>query len=283
VPYCGQSAVNNTFYILPIFRKHASATLDAEIQRSGATKIQGQGCQLKAVTSRSGLLRAFSPLSPLGCALLARLGWTEKECRQLWEDILRAGGNDAVSAHFIGSIIYIEAGLSTITSQSPLLVIDGQQRLTTLSILIAALTKALGEPEPLDGFSAHKLRHYYLLNPEETGQQRYKLLLTQTDTDSLKAIVDHRQFPTDHSLRVMQNYGLFSSWIAACQTDLVPICKGLAKLIVVDISLNRDQDNPQLIFESMNSTGRELSQADLIRNFILMGLEPNPQTRLYEQ
>src|SRR4029078_3362423 len=58
---------------------------------------------------------------------------------------------------------------------------------------------------------------------------------------------------------------------------------GLAKLVVVDIALNRDQDNPQLIFESMNSTGRELSQADLIRNFILMGLEPKTQSRLYEQ
>lgn len=61
------------------------------------------------------------------------------------------------------------------------------------------------------------------------------------------------------------------------------MCKGLAKLVVVDIALSRDQDNPQLIFESMNSTGRELSQADLIRNFILMGLEPKLQTRLYEQ
>ena len=58
--------------------------------------------------------------------------------------------------------------------------------------------------------------------------------------------------------------------------------QGLAKLVVVDISLNRDQDNPQLIFESLNSTGRELSQADLIRNFILMGLEPELQARLYQ-
>ena len=63
---------------------------------------------------------------------------------------------------------------------------------------------------------------------------------------------------------------------------LAPLCKGLAKLVIVDISLNRNQDNPQFIFESMNSTGRELSQADLIRNFILMGLEPAHQTSLYE-
>jgi predicted transport protein len=82
---------------------------------------------------------------------------------------------------------------------------------------------------------------------------------------------------------VTQNYNLFKDLLAARQGDLATICKGLAKLVVVDIALSRDQDNPQLIFESMNSTGRELSQADLIRNFILMGLDPTLQTRLYEQ
>ena len=69
----------------------------------------------------------------------------------------------------------------------------------------------------------------------------------------------------------------------AAGADLTPLCKGLAKLMIVDIALSRDQDNPQLIFESMNSTGRELSQADLIRNFILMGLDTAQQTRLYEE
>ena len=76
---------------------------------------------------------------------------------------------------------------------------------------------------------------------------------------------------------------MFEKWIAEGKVELATLCKGLAKLVVVDIALTRDQDNPQLIFESMNSTGKELSQADLIRNFILMGLEPVLQTRLYEQ
>ncbi len=89
--------------------------------------------------------------------------------------------------------------------------------------------------------------------------------------------------PKGYSLRVTENFSLFESWISARAGDLVPVCKGLAKLVVVDIALDRDNDNPQLIFESMNSTGRELSQADLIRNFILMGLEPKLQTHLYEQ
>lgn len=208
--------------------------------------------------------------------------WTEKECRQLWLDIIRTGKNDAISVHFIGSIVYIEEGLSNNTVQSPQLVIDGQQRLTTVTLLIAALAKALGDEEPVEGFSARKLRNYYLLNPEETGERHYKLLLSQTDKASLTAIVGERDQPEEHSIRVTQNFGLFEELIAGSKDDLSAICNGLAKLVVVDISLTRDQDNPQLIFESMNSTGRELSQADLIRNFILMGLEPVLQTRLYE-
>ena len=78
-----------------------------------------------------------------------------------------------------------------------------------------------------------------------------------------------------------ENFEFFEKQLGSLGDDLEPLCKGLAKLMVVDISLSRDQDNPQLIFESMNSTGRALSQADLIRNFILMGLEADHHTRLY--
>jgi uncharacterized protein with ParB-like and HNH nuclease domain/predicted transport protein len=209
--------------------------------------------------------------------------WTDKECRQLWDDIIRTGGNDTIAVHFIGSIVYIEKGLVPTTLLSPLLVIDGQQRLTTVMLLIAALAKALGETEPVDGFSPRKLRNYYLLNPEETGDRHFKLLLSQTDKTSLTAIVAGTEQPKEPSLRVTQNFRLFEDLIEGCNRDFVAVCRGLAKLVVVDIALNRDQDNPQLIFESMNSTGRELTQADLIRNYILMGLEPAVQTRLYEQ
>lgn len=209
--------------------------------------------------------------------------WTEKECKQLWNDVVRTGGDDAISVHFVGSIVYIEAGLSQVTHQAPLLVIDGQQRLTTAMLLIAALAEALGEAEPLDGFSPRKLRNYYLLNPEETGERHYKLLLSQTDKATLTAIVGEKELPKTPSRRVTQNFELFRRLIQQQGPDLAPLCRGLAKLVVVDLALNRDQDNPQLIFESMNSTGRELSQADLIRNFVLMGLQPELQTRLYEE
>lgn len=209
--------------------------------------------------------------------------WTEKECRQLWDDIIRAGNNKNISVHFMGSIVYIEAGLNQATHQAPLLVIDGQQRLTTVTLLIAALANVLGESEPVDGFSARKLRNYYLLNPEETGERFFKLLLSQTDKTTLSSIVSSAEIAEPKSIRIAQNFSLFEELLQACNGDFAPICNGLAKLVVVDIALSRDQDNPQLIFESMNSTGRELSQADLIRNYILMGLEPKHQTKLYEQ
>lgn len=209
--------------------------------------------------------------------------WTKKECRQLWDDIVRTGADDRISVHFVGSIVYVESGLSQVTHQAPLLVIDGQQRLTSISLLLAALAKAVGESEPFDGFSQRKIKNYYLLNPEETGERHFKLLLSEADKPSLTAIVAGQNQPQQKSLRVTQNFEFFEEWLADREGDFLAVCKGLAKLVVVDIALTRDQDNPQLIFESMNSTGKELSQADLIRNFILMGLEPVLQTKLYEQ
>ena len=210
--------------------------------------------------------------------------WTERECRQLWDDILRTGSNDAIPAHFTGSIVYIEKGLYHVSSQSSLLVIDGQQRLTTVMLILEALARRVGAGEPVDGFSAKKLRSYYLLNPLEEGERGFKLLLTQTDKQSLLALMQQKPEPAETSLRVAKNFAFFEERVHALGTvGLAPLCKGLAKLTIVDIALSRDHDNPQLIFESMNSTGRELSQADLIRNFILMGLDPVHQTRLYEE
>lgn len=211
--------------------------------------------------------------------------WTADQCRQLWSDLLRAGRDDKVNAHFIGSIVYVERALSTVTSAEALLVIDGQQRLTTSTLLIAALAKhfeANNLDEVLDTFSAKKLRNYYLLNPDEEGERHFKLILSETDKETLLAILQNTPEPAESSTRINENYTLFQELIANHEKELVAICQGLAKLVIVDVSLDRSQDNPQLIFESMNSTGLELSQADLIRNYILMGLEPKLQTALYK-
>lgn len=207
--------------------------------------------------------------------------WEESQCEQLWNDILRAGKDEAIGGHFIGSVVYIQQDLYQVTNQSPLLVIDGQQRLTTATLILEALSRHVGDTEPIEGFSAKKLRHYYLLNTLEEGERGYKLLLTQTDKDSLLVLLKQKPFPPIPSLRIQANFEYFNDKISELK-DLTPLCQGLAKLMIVDIALTRGQDNPQLIFESMNSTGRALTQADLIRNFILMGLEQSHQSRLYE-
>lgn len=178
--------------------------------------------------------------------------------------------------------MYIEKGLYQISKQEPLLVIDGQQRLTTISLLLEALARKIGDNE-VEGFSARKIRNYYLINSLETGDRKYKLLLSQNDRNTYISIIEQREYPKESSIRIKNIFEYFTSKIdKLSENDIQNLCLGLLKLFIVDISLNRDQDNPQLIFESMNSTGKDLSQADLIRNFMLMRLEGDIQKRLYE-
>ncbi len=208
--------------------------------------------------------------------------WILKQCQQLWHDILRAAEDKTVSGHFIGSVVYIERGLYQVTSVPQLLVIDGQQRLTTLSILLAALGKVIEESGERLEISRKKIENYYLFNNEEEGDARYKLLLTQSDKETFIKLIEERESPTASSGRIAENYQYFESQIRKQEIDLNSLYQGISKLIIVDIALDRNHDNPQLIFESLNSTGLDLSQADLIRNYVLMGLEPKEQEEIYK-
>jgi len=236
---------------------------------------------------QSNLLEFISKSSQFVIPIYQRTySWTENECLQLWKDILRAGANNEIGAHFIGSVVYVQDGQYSVTAQSPLLVIDGQQRLTTVTLLLTALSDLLDdEQEIIDGFSKEQLKDFYLMDPRKKDNKKYKLILSQTDKDTLIALIDKSKvnFPKDYSLRVKANYEFFKKKLTENIDELETICKGIAKLLIVDISLDRQYDNPQLIFESMNSTGKELTQADLIRNYILMGLEHDLQSRLYEE
>jgi uncharacterized protein with ParB-like and HNH nuclease domain len=185
--------------------------------------------------------------------------WELEQCRQLWDDILRAGKSDSASVHFVGSIVYVADGLSTVSLQAPLLVIDGQQRLTTITLLLEALQRALGDGEPVEGFSAEKIKSRYLTRHLEKGEKFFKLLLSQTDDQTLRAIIQERELPAELSMRISENFEFFAEEIGDLKGDLVHLCQGIAKLAIVDIALNRGEDNPQLIFESMNSTGKPTS------------------------
>ena len=209
--------------------------------------------------------------------------WEEPECQQLWDDILNVGDGVNTDEHFIGSVVYVDSSLSNVTKWAPRFVIDGQQRLTTILLILEALARKLENgSEPVEGFSDKKIRKRYLIDDDEEGERKYKLLLTQTDKETLIALLDRRpSLPPMSSQRVRDNFKFFEKQIADLD-DLIPLCMGLAKLVVVDVLLERGRDNPQRIFESMNSKGKELSKADLIRNYVLMGLELGHQTRLYQ-
>ncbi|MGC0364188.1 uncharacterized protein with ParB-like and HNH nuclease domain [Rhodococcus sp. 27YEA15] len=217
-----------------------------------------------------------------------RYSWQQAECERLWNDILHAGSTDTLVSHFAGSIVYVERDEGTKTSSEPDLIIDGQQRVTTVMILLAALATTLdnapvGRNEPVEGFSPKKIRGRYLTNSDEDGERYYKLVLSKSDKGALKAILDGSSDPQGQSSRVLDNYNWFVSKLGSSDLDMTQICLGLKKLIVVDVKLTRGSDDPQLVFETMNSTGKKLSQADLIRNFVLMDLQPSEQSQLYER
>ncbi|MGN8541301.1 GmrSD restriction endonuclease domain-containing protein [Helicobacter pylori] len=210
--------------------------------------------------------------------------WEKEQCKQLWDDIIKTGGNDQIEGHFIGSIVFVHDGIYT-TNYNELLIIDGQQRLTTITLLFIALRSYLNdEDEFLEKFSRQKIQNRYLINSDEKGDKKFKLILSEPDRDTLLSLIDeNRRKPNEPSLKIMENFKLFEEWIRKNTDKLETIFKGLDKLMVVEISLERDKDNPQLIFESMNSTGKDLTQTDLIRNYILMGLEPEKQKIFYEK
>lgn len=208
--------------------------------------------------------------------------WSIPQCQQLWDDIVRVATNENIPAHFIGSVVYINDGIYQVSAVPRLLVIDGQQRLTTISLLLTALSEWLKNSTG-NAVTHTQVKNYYLINNDEIGELRNKLILTRGDRETFFSLVDSSPLPNDMSPRLMENYAFFKKCISESKLPLDEIYRGLSKLVIVDVSLDRNYDNPQLIFESLNSTGLDLSQSDLIRNYILMGLQPEHQNRLYNR
>ena len=209
-----------------------------------------------------------------------RYSWEKKHCQRLWDDIMRIGGNPGITSHFLGSIVYMQPGVGNISTVPEFLVIDGQQRLTTLSLLLSALGKAIVEKDSDIGISPKQLSNYYLFNADEEDELRYKQLLTRHDKDTLIQLLERRE-PADASHRLVENYAFFEAKLR--RADLGVVFTGIQKLMVVDIALDPNHDNPQLIFDSLNTAGLALSQTDRIRNYVLMGQDTAFQNRLYEE
>ncbi|MGL4346698.1 MAG: GmrSD restriction endonuclease domain-containing protein [Chitinophagaceae bacterium] len=207
--------------------------------------------------------------------------WLPPQCDKLFNDILKVSRYGDAKGHFMGSVVYFQENIHTISDVPKLLVIDGQQRLTTVSLLIIALSEFIRDNDVEIDTNFDKLRNYYLLNPEEESELQYKLLLTKRDKETLINLINGIEPVGEYSFRLVENYRFFKGKIS--KENIKEVYNGVRRLFIVDVALEKDTDNPQLIFESMNSTGLDLSQADLIRNYILMGQDIKLQTELYEK
>jgi uncharacterized protein with ParB-like and HNH nuclease domain/predicted transport protein len=207
--------------------------------------------------------------------------WHSEQCKQLFNDILKVGNSQSATGHFLGSVVYFQESIYNTTDVPQLLVIDGQQRVTTVCLILLALSEFINRNEIEIETNGSKLRNYYLLNSDEEKELKYKLLLTKKDKETYLSLINNHPIPEKYSQPILDNYRFFKESIS--KDNAVAVYNGIMKLFVVDVTLEKEKDNPQLIFESMNSTGLDLSQADLIRNYILMGQEIKVQTHLYEK
>lgn len=205
--------------------------------------------------------------------------WTTTQCKQLLDDILEVGRDNKRNAHFIGSIVYVHDDVYSASRIKELNIIDGQQRLTTVTliyIVLLNLSRQLNNKE-----LTNELFETYLINKFSTDEEKLKLRPTENNDRALKYLLrgDNSEEYQEFS-RLIDNYNYFKGRIH--EENYEVILKGLNKIMFVEISLDRERDDPQRIFESLNSTGLELSQADLIRNYILMGLGRKAQNKIYD-
>lgn len=206
--------------------------------------------------------------------------WDIEQCTRLWNDIVEMQKKGKVG-HFVGSIVNI-AEQAMPTGVQKYMIIDGQQRMTTLSLLLLSLRDyAIKNPDDTT-INARRIDNMLLKNEYESGDERYKLLLTETDRDILMRLVEEKPIPEDTRSRLLDNYKFFAGKIADKELPPAEVYESIGKLQIVNITLDRSVDDAQAIFESLNSTGKELSESDLIRNYVLMGLEPTEQTYVYE-
>ena len=215
--------------------------------------------------------------------------WTKKDCQQLLDNILRVGSDNEIESHCLDSIVYIDRQVTAIGSVRKLLVIDGQQRLTTLSLLLSALSLAIKDegndistPEDKGsdiGTSSEELQNCYLFNDQE-GELRYKLLLTKDDKETFIDLLENRYHspPENPSSLLVENHVFFKNRLK--KVDLKTLYTGIKKLKIVSVALDPTTDGPQKILASLHSTEVTLSQADCIRNYVFMNLDF--QERLYE-
>lgn len=193
--------------------------------------------------------------------------WTEKECQQLWDDIIRIADDDSIPGHFIGTIVYIEYGILKRTVVPRLVLLDGQQRLVTVSLLMTALGKA-GNDAGEKGEEQREISDQFLFNSQEKGDFYCKLLPARCSKEMFFSLISGEEMSQSASNRMIDNYRFFEKKIKECGMDIDLIYKGVEKLTIMNVSIDQTYENPKYVCEKLDSTGLDKAQTSLIRNWL---------------
>lgn len=203
--------------------------------------------------------------------------WRIEQCKQLFDDLVKTIKNNR-KTHFFGSIVSVN---NPDGGHYEFLIIDGQQRLTTVSLLLLSMHNLIKNAEvvPQSRVLGERIHDDYLVDKWQPVNKRIKLKPIKNDSSAYEKLFGEEDEMLNNS-NLTINYQYFADRIRRNEISIDDLFAAIGKLEIIDIALNPD-DNPQLIFESLNSTGLDLSEGDKIRNYILMSLSVSKQEEYY--
>ena len=209
--------------------------------------------------------------------------WEISDCDRLWDDAMRVGSDPDTGRHYMGAITTMFPDPCHDASDGPTTLVDGQQRLATSSLLLEAIARHMPAQDAPPGFAPNQIRARYLMDPLETGEERYKLVLTHSDRQTLFGLLhEDALLPPDPSPNLVETFNHYCRKVRRLSTpELHALCAGITKFMIVHITLHSLLDDAYQIFESLNDRGRLLSPSDLIRLYLLMHEQDDMQQQIH--
>lgn len=206
--------------------------------------------------------------------------WNREQVKQFFKDIEMIIKEDYKNGHFLGTIVFVSNEKQGLLMER--IIIDGQQRITTTILLLKAIHDLLDEDVEEEKALKEEIFETYMINKYVDVRYKLKLKPVEEDMEAFVDLVESKESKRDS--KIIANYELLLELINDSNYSCKDIYNALASVQIVYISLDKNSkaENPQLIFESLNSTGLSLTESDLIRNFVLMSLDYENQTRLYK-
>ena len=204
--------------------------------------------------------------------------WKYENCHQLYDDLKKIV-IDGRDSHFFGSIV---SAVVPNGSKIEYHIIDGQQRLTTITLLLLAIRNliAQGKVKTDEGRLDEQISQRFLISPWASEDDKIKLRPVKRDREALVKLFGYEE-DYDRGSNLTINYQFFYDMVMKEEVPVADLYAAIGKLEIISITLDQG-DNAQLIFESLNSTGLALTEGDKIRNYVLMGLPAQHQTKYYD-